>query len=132
MSTDKYPPLPTAAAKIHDDGYWTSVSGGPLRPKPVSFSTTETYTADQMRAYADEAIAADRAARGVPDAMALVAEKYAHKLALDLECVLSGDTSRWWDTAMQTISDYRSEMNAIHERESPTFMGEPVLKTRSI
>jgi len=27
---------------------------------------------------------------------------------------------------MKTIGEYRSAMNAIHERESPTFMGEPV------
>ena len=30
------------------------------------------------------------------------------------------------NTAMQTLGEYRSAMNAIHERESPTFMGEPV------
>jgi hypothetical protein len=68
------------------------------------------------------------------DAMAQVAEKYAHKLALDLECVLADYSGKWWDTAMQTISGYRSEMNAIHERESPTFMGEPVIddNTRTV
>lgn len=113
MSKEKYPPLPEPDTHCWDDDTSKDVW---------------SYSAELMR----EIIAADRAARGVPDAMALVAEKYAHKLALDLECVLSGDTSKWWDSAMQTISDYRSEMNAIHERESPTFMGEPVLKTRSI
>lgn len=59
------------------------------------------------------------------DEMDAVASKYAHKLALDLECVLSDYNGRWWDTAMNTIGEYRSAMNAIHERESPTFMGEP-------
>jgi len=59
------------------------------------------------------------------DEMDAVASKYAHKMALDLECVLSDYNGRWWDTAMNTIGEYRSAMNAIHERESPTFMGEP-------
>ena len=83
------------------------------------------FTADQMRAYAAQAVEADRAARGVPDEMAAVAEKYAHKLALDLECVLADYSGKWWDAAIKTIGEYRSAMNAIHERESPTFMGEP-------
>ena len=63
-----------------------------------------------------------------PDEFDAVAIRYAHKLALDLECVLSGNPDRWFDTAMQTIGEYRSAMNAIHERESPTFMGEPVIR----
>ena len=52
--------------------------------------------------------------------MNLVAEKYAHKLALDLECVLADYSGTWYETAMKTLGDYRSAMNAIHERESPT------------
>jgi len=61
-------------------------------------------------------------------AMSEVADTFAHKLALDLECVLSDCTSsKWYDTAMNTLSDYRAAMNAIHEIESPTFMGEPVM-----
>lgn len=83
------------------------------------------FTADQMRAYAAQAVEADRAARGVPDEMDAVAAQYAHKLALDLECVLADYSGTWWDAAIKTIGDYRSAMNAIHERESPTFMGEP-------
>jgi len=59
--------------------------------------------------------------------MNLVAEKYAHKLALDLECVLADYSGTWYETAMKTLGDYRSAMNAIHERESPTFMGEPLI-----
>jgi hypothetical protein len=59
--------------------------------------------------------------------MNLVAEKYAHKLALDLECVLSDYSGKWWNAAIETIDKYRKEMNAIHERESPTWMGEPRL-----
>ena len=59
--------------------------------------------------------------------MNLVAEKYAHKLALDLECVLSDYSGKWWNAAIETLGKYREEMSAIHERESPTFMGEPRL-----
>ena len=63
----------------------------------------------------------------VIDEMDAIASQYAHKLALDLECVLSDYNGKWWDTAMQTIGEYRMAMNRIHERESPTHMGEPVL-----
>lgn len=66
------------------------------------------------------------------DEMDAVASKYAHKMALDLECVLSNYIGPWYDTAMQTLSEYRMAMNAIHERESPTHMGEPFLPKRGI
>ncbi|CAB4146216.1 hypothetical protein UFOVP1147_52 [uncultured Caudovirales phage] len=65
------------------------------------------------------------------DEMDAVASRYAHKLALDLECVLSNYIGPWYDTAMQTLSDYRMAMNRIHERESPTFMGEPDVRNRT-
>ena len=68
----------------------------------------------------------------VIDEMDAVASKYAHKMALDLECVLSDYSGKWWDAAMQTLGEYRSAMNAIHERESPTHMGEPVLPQHGI
>jgi hypothetical protein len=58
--------------------------------------------------------------------MDAVAIRYAHKMALDLECILAEYGGSWYNTAMQTLGEYRSAMNAIHERESPTFMGEPV------
>lgn len=66
----------------------------------------------------------------VIDEMDAIASKYAHKLALDLECVLLDYHGKWWNTAMQTLGEYRSAMNAIHERESPTHMGEPVIPAR--
>jgi hypothetical protein len=62
------------------------------------------------------------------DGMSAVADKYAHKMALDLECILSEYSGTWYNPAMKTLNEYRMAMNAIHERESPTFMGEPVLK----
>lgn len=63
----------------------------------------------------------------IAEEMTKVADRFAHRMALDLECVLADYSGKWWDTAMQTLGDYRSAMNAIHERESPTFMGEPLI-----
>lgn len=56
-----------------------------------------------------------------------VAHRFAHPLALALECVLSevAYSSKWYSSTMQTLGEYRSAMNAIHEQHSPTFMGEP-------
>ena len=55
-----------------------------------------------------------------------VAHRFAHPLALELECVLA-DRNVNWDRAMNLIGEYRSAMNAIHEQHSPTHMGEPLL-----
>ena len=55
-----------------------------------------------------------------------VAHRFAHPLALELECVLA-DRNANWDRAMNLIGEYRSTMNAIHERHSPTRMGEPLM-----
>ena len=64
----------------------------------------------------------------IADEMSAVADQFAHRLALDLECVLADYSGTWYDTAISTLGAYRKAMNAIHERESPTFMGEPVLR----
>jgi hypothetical protein len=56
--------------------------------------------------------------------MTEVADRFAHRLALELECVLA-DRPSYYNKAMQVLSEYRSAMNAIHEQHSPTFMGEP-------
>ncbi len=58
--------------------------------------------------------------------MTEVADRYAHRLALELECVLA-DRPDYYDKAMQVLGEYRSAMNAIHEQHSPTHMGEPLL-----
>ena len=50
MNTDKYPPLPKPGVRIERGNF-------------------EYFTADQMRDYAAAAVAADRAARGVPDGL---------------------------------------------------------------
>lgn len=59
--------------------------------------------------------------------MTEVADRFAHRMALELECVLSDGaySNKWYVSAMQVLSEYRSAMNAIHEQHSPTFMGEP-------
>ena len=62
----------------------------------------------------------------ISEAMTEVADRYAHRLALELECVLA-DRPGYYDKAMQVLGEYRSAMNAIHERHSPTFMGEPLI-----
>jgi hypothetical protein len=62
------------------------------------------------------------------DQMDTVAIKYAHSLALELETVLSAYSGTHWDKAIQVLGNYRSAMNEIHEGESPTFMGEPLIK----
>lgn len=80
----------------------------------------------------DPCINGIRAALAEPDdvaeEMSAVADQYAHKLALDLECVLADYSGTWYDTAICTLGAYRGAMNAIHERESPTFMGEPAIR----
>ena len=57
-----------------------------------------------------------------------VAHRFAHRLALDLECVLARYQGPWYDEAWDTLGQYRSEMNKLHEQVSPTFMGEPLIK----
>lgn len=59
------------------------------------------------------------------DEMDAVAIFYAHTLALELETVLSQYSGTHWGKAIKVLGDYRSAMNQINERESPTFMGEP-------
>lgn len=70
-----------------------------------------------------EAAKKDSIAQG----MSAVADEYAHRLAMELECVLAGYNGIWYDSALKTLSGYRDAMNKLHEQESPTFMGEPVL-----
>jgi len=64
----------------------------------------------------------------IETAMDEVAHRFAHRLALDLECVLAKYDGPWYDQAWETLSQYRGEMNKLHEQVSPTFMGEPLIK----
>lgn len=66
--------------------------------------------------------------REIVSEMNEVAITHAHGLALDLECILADDYhGKWYDSALNQLASYRAAMNAIHERESPTFLGEPVI-----
>ena len=55
-----------------------------------------------------------------------VADRFAHRLAMHLELFLSDYGGKYYTDALNTLSEYRSAMNAIHEKHCPTFMGEPV------
>lgn len=56
-----------------------------------------------------------------------VADTHAHTMAMHLECILHQYSGEFWEPAMRTLGAYRSDMNAIHERVSPTHMGEPLI-----
>jgi hypothetical protein len=75
-----------------------------------------------QRGFADGKQAAQQA-----EPMTEVADRFAHRMAIELECVLA-DRNANWDRAMNLIGEYRSAMNAIHEQHSPTFMGEPLIQ----
>ena len=66
--------------------------------------------------------------------MAEIADRYAHRMAMLLECIVMSVPSgtAYWDEAMATLDGYRGEMNAIHEQHSPTHMGEPVLRPNAV
>ena len=83
-----------------------------------------------MNQYGQACFEEGRDARAMVEPMTDVADRFAHRMALALECVLSDadqPTDRWWNEAMKLIGEYRSAMNAIHEQHSPTFMGEPII-----
>lgn len=62
------------------------------------------------------------------DEMDKVAQDYAHSLALNLECIIADDYSgKWYTPALEVLGKYRQAMAEIHERESPTHMGEPLM-----
>lgn len=65
---------------------------------------------------------------GDPDALArkgcAIDEQYAHKLALELECMLI-DPDRNWDSAAKVLDAYKQDWDEVNPRP-PTFMGEPV------
>jgi len=61
-----------------------------------------------------------------------VADRFAHRLAMHLELILFEYGGRYYNDAINTLGEYRDAMNRIHERHSPTFMGEPVLPREHI
>jgi hypothetical protein len=88
---------------------------------------TPMFTARQMSQYGQACFEEGREARAMVEPMTEVADRFAHRMALELECVLSDGaySNKWYKSAMQVLSEYRSAMNDIHEKHSPTFMGEP-------
>jgi hypothetical protein len=77
---------------------------------------SENHHTDSLHNYIDDMLDVSE--------MDEVAHRFAHPLALELECVLA-DRNVNWDRAMNLIGEYRSAMNSIHEQHSPTHMGEP-------
>lgn len=80
----------------------------------------------QLNEYGQACFEEGRKSNPPLEPMTAVADRFAHILALELECVLA-DRPHYYDKAMQVLNEYRMAMNAIHEQHSPTFMGEPVL-----
>jgi hypothetical protein len=78
------------------------------------------------------ALAAEKEAQAEVDEMDVVASEFAHRLAMHLECLILECPSScyFWNESMETLGAYRSAMNAIHERLSPTHMGEPVVSEK--
>jgi len=120
---DDYMAVHSETQKLTD--YMDEVIGFPLKGRP-DYSVLAPAFFKKFHALALGALSAPQPAaqptkQGVPDAMAQVAE-------------MADYSGTWWDSAMETIRGYRSEMNAIHERESPTWMGEPVIddNTRTV
>jgi hypothetical protein len=63
-----------------------------------------------------------------PDETVDVADRYAHQLAMWLELILFEYSGKHYSSAIDALGQYRSAMNAIHEKQSPTHMGEPVIE----
>lgn len=74
-----------------------------------------------------EALQSQDRGDAVATAMTLVADRYAHVMAMHLECILLNYDGPFSSDAMNTLSEYRDAMNRIHEAESPTHMGEPLI-----
>ena len=89
------------------------------------------YTQYQMNQYGQACFDEGVSSVHTLEPMAEVADRYAHRMALELECVLA-DRPGYYDKAMQVLGEYRSAMNAIHEQHSQTHMGEPLLHNAEV
>jgi hypothetical protein len=105
-----------------DRNAWDTVSD-----EPQNFWCDEAETATVEDGTIAKLALSETKPADITTEMAAVADRFAHRLALDLECVLADYSGTWYETAMKTLGAYREAMNAIHERVSPTFMGEPLL-----
>lgn len=123
-------PTPSAWRYTHQDETMRIIgySFNDVKPKNCKHPNfTPMFTQEQMKDYGRACFEEGRDQRwSLAEPMEEVAHRFAHPLALELECVLA-DRPGYYDKAMQVLSEYRMVMNAIHERNSPTHMGEPVL-----
>ena len=111
------------------DGSYTVYDYAHKKPADAD-NCVPMFTQGQMNRYGQACFEEGRYGVETINEMQDVADRFAHRMALELECVLSDGaySNRWYKSAMQVLSENRSAMNAIHETHSPTFMGEPVLK----
>lgn len=123
-------PTPSAWRYTHQDETMRIIgySYEDAKPKNCNHPNfTPMFTQAQINAYGQACFEEGRDQRwSLAEPMEEVAHRFAHPLALELECVLA-DRPGYYDKAMQVLAEYRMVMNAIHERNSPTHMGEPVL-----
>ena len=124
-------PQPSAWRYTHRDyaGNFVGYAYDTDKPKNLHHPNyTSMFTAGQMNQYGQMCFDEGRDAKAMVEPMTEVADRFAHRLALELECVLA-DRNVNLNRAMNLIGEYRAAMNAIHEQHSPTFMGEPVRTT---
>lgn len=123
-------PIPTPSAwryEYREDGSFVSYEYATARPEVTHKNCVPMYSAGKLNSHGKACYEEGRDARAPAEAMDEVASRFAHSLALELECLLA-DRGTNWNRAMNLIGEYRSAMNAIHEQHSPTSFGEPVLR----
>ena len=121
-------PTPSAWRGEHSrsDGSYTVYDYAHRKPADAD-NYVPMFTQGQLNQYGQACFEEGQEARAMVDPMTVVADRYAHRMAMVLECVLMDRASdRWWNEGIQLIGEYRSAMNAIHEQHSPTYMGEPL------
>ena len=120
-------PTPSAWRYTHEEsGRFIAYQYDTARPKNCNHPNyVGMFTAGQLNQYGQACFDEGVSSVHTLEPMTVVADRYAHRMALELECVLA-DRPGYYDKAMQVLGEYRSAMNAIHEQHSPTRMGEPL------
>lgn len=118
---------------VMDDG--TRCTGGimslpplPHHPEPHTYTWTKCEL-EAINKYGRACFEEGRNSTPPLEPMTEVADRCAHRLALMLECVLADKS--FYNEALNALGEYRSAMNAIHEDQCPTFMGEPVWRKKT-
>ena len=128
--------LPTPSAwryKHEESGRFIAYQYDTAKPKNCNHPNyTPMFTQDQLNQYGQMCFEEGRDDLQNVEPMTAVADRYAHRLALSLECVLASlstdpDSVRFYNEALNVLGEYRSAMNDIHEQHSPTHMGEPLI-----